>query len=111
MASTRKRTTKEGTPFYEITVSRGRDLPRLTTRWYPPKGWSQRSIDKELRHQEEEFERKVKAGEVVTRKEELAQERQKAAEAAQIAILRIRIHAVYNHKAGREHPFKLPGQS
>ena len=46
MASTRKLNTKDGTPFYEISVSRGRGIPRLTTRWYPPVGWSQKAIDR-----------------------------------------------------------------
>lgn len=40
MASTQKRTTKDGTIFYEIRVSRGRGKSYLTTRWYPPEGWS-----------------------------------------------------------------------
>ena len=43
MASTRKRTTKDGQVFYEIRVSRGRGKSYLTTRWYPPEGWSQMS--------------------------------------------------------------------
>ena len=45
MASTRKRTTKDGQIFYEIRVSRGRGKSYLTTRWYPPEGWGQKAID------------------------------------------------------------------
>lgn len=88
MASTRKLNTKDGTPFYEISVSRGRGLSRLTSRWYPPAGWSQKAIDRELVKVAAEFERKVKAGEVITRQEEQAQSRQKALEAAQIKTLK-----------------------
>ena len=88
MASTRKLNTKDGTPFYEISVSRGRGLSRLTSRWYPPAGWSQKAIDRELVKVAAEFERKVKAGEVITRQEEKAQSRQKALEAAQIKTLK-----------------------
>ena len=48
MASTRKLTTKDGQIFYEIRVSRGRGKSYLTTRWYPPEGWSQKAIDRTL---------------------------------------------------------------
>lgn len=88
MASTRKLNTKDGIPFYEISVSRGRGLSRLTSRWYPPAGWSQKAIDRELIKVAAEFERKVKAGEVITRQEEKAQSRQKALQAAQIKTLK-----------------------
>lgn len=84
MPSTRKRTTKDGTPFYEISVSRGRGQARLTSRWYPPAGWGQKAIDRELTRVAAEFERKVKNGEVITRAEQRAQEYQQAMEAAQI---------------------------
>lgn len=95
MASTRKLNTKDGTPFYEITVSRGRGKPPMTKRWYIPKGWSQKAIDRELAKVAAEFERQVKAGEVLTRQEEKAQSRQKALEAAQIKTLKQYAEAVY----------------
>ena len=88
MASTRKLNKKDGTPFYEIIVSRGRGRSQLTTRWYPPAGWSQKVIDWELVKVAAEFERQVKAGEVVSKAEQAAQDRQKAAEAAQIKTLK-----------------------
>lgn len=88
MPSTRKRTTKDGTPFYEISVSRGRGVSRLTSRWYPPQGWSQKAIDRELLRVAAEFERKVKAGEIITRAERRVQEYQQALEAAQIRTFR-----------------------
>lgn len=88
MPSTRKRTTKNGTPFYEISVSRGRGLSRLTSRWYPPQGWSQKAIDRELTRVAAEFERKVQAGEVITRAEKREQEYRQAMEEAQIKTFR-----------------------
>ena len=88
MPSTRKRTTKDGTPFYEISVSRGRGVSRLTSRWYPPHGWSQKAIDRELTRVAAEFERQVKAGEVVTRAEKREEEHRQAMAEAQIKTLR-----------------------
>lgn len=88
MPSIRKRTTKDGRDFYEITVSRGRSMPRLFSRWYVPEGWSQRAIDREVTKQAAEFERQCKAGEIVSRKEKRQQEAQEAAEAAKIQTVR-----------------------
>jgi len=88
MASTRKLNTKDGTPFYENSVSRGRGLSPLTSRWSPPASSIQKAIDRELVKVAAEFERKVKAGEVITRQEEKAQSHQKALEAAQIKTLK-----------------------
>lgn len=88
MPSIRKKTTKDGRDFYEITVSRGRLQSRLYTRWYVPDGWSQKAIDRELTKAAAEFERKCKAGEIVSRREKRQQEAQEAAEAAQIQTVR-----------------------
>lgn len=88
MASTRKLNTKDGTAFYEIIVSRGRGRSALTSRWYPPQGWSQKAIARELARVAAEFERKVKAGEIVSREEERERERQRSAEAALIKTLK-----------------------
>ena len=95
MASTRKLHTKDGKPFYEITVSRGRGKPRLTSRWYPPEGWSQRAIDRELAKAAAEFERRVKTGEALTRQEEKERRRQEELEAAKIKTLNQYGEAVY----------------
>ena len=78
MPSVRKKTNKTGQVFYEIRVSRGRGQSYLTSRWYPPEGWSQRAIERELARQAAEFERRVKAGEVVSRVERAAQEAEAA---------------------------------
>lgn len=95
MASSRKLFTKDGKPFYEISVSRGRDKSRLSTRWYPPHGWSQRAIDKELKKQEAAFEKAVKEGKVLSKEEQKEQERLKAEEAAKIKTLKQYCESVY----------------
>ena len=82
MPSSRKMTNKDGQTFYEIRVSRGRGTAPLSTRWYPPEGWSQRAIDRELAKVAAEYERQCKAGEVISRaekKERALLERQEAA--------------------------------
>ena len=70
MASTRKRTTKDGQIFYEIRVSRGRGKSYLTTRRYPPEGWGQKAIEQALAKEASEFERRCRGGEVVSRAEQ-----------------------------------------
>lgn len=95
MASSRKLFTKDGKPFYEISVSRGRDKSRLSTRWYPSHGWSQRAIDKELKKQEAAFEKAVKEGKILSKEEQKEQERLKALEYAQIKTLKQYCESVY----------------
>lgn len=70
MVSIRKRTTKDGQIFYEIRVSRGRGKPYLTTRWYPPEGWSQKAVERALTKEAAEFERRCREGEIVSRTEQ-----------------------------------------
>ena len=82
MASSRKRTTKDGQIFYEIRVSRGRGKSHLTTRWYPPKGWGQKAIDQALAKEMAEFEHQCQAGEVVSRAEQKESDLQQKREAA-----------------------------
>ena len=82
MPSMRRRETKDGRVFYEISVSRGRDKSRLTRRWYPPEGWSRKAIERELAAVAAEFERQSDAGEIITRAE------QREREAAKILTLR-----------------------
>lgn len=95
MASTRELYTKDGQRYYEIIVSMGRGNPQLTSKWYPQKGWSQKTIDRELVKEAAEFERKCKAGEVVSRKDAKEQEQKKALEAVQIQTLKQYCEAVY----------------
>lgn len=88
MASTRKRTTKDGQIFYEIRVSRGREKSYLTTRWYPPEGWSQKAIDRALAKETAEFERRCREGEIVSRAEQKESDLQQKREAAKVQTLR-----------------------
>lgn len=88
MASTRKRTTKDGQIFYEIRVSRGRGKSYLTTRWYPPDGWSQKAIDRALAKEMADFERRCHEGEVTSRAEKKESDLQQKREAAKIQTLK-----------------------
>lgn len=88
MASYRKLITKDGRVFYEIRVSRGRGKTYLTSRWYPPDGWSLKAIERELIRQAAEFERKVKNGEIISREEQKDKELREKQEAAKIQTLR-----------------------
>ena len=88
MATSRMKATKNGKQFYEIRVRISREKPEYTTRWYVPDGWSKRAIDRELAKQEAEFERRCKAGEVLSRKEE--RERRLQEEQREAAILTVK---------------------
>ena len=88
MPNIKEMTTKDGRTFYKIRVSRGREKGYLSTRWYPPEGWSRKAIERELHKQAAEFERKAQAGEVVSREEQAEIDRQRAIEAAKIKTLR-----------------------
>jgi len=88
MASTRIRTTKGGQTFYEIRVSRGRARSYLTTRWYPPAGWSQKAIDRALTKEAAEFERRCHKGEVTSRAEQKENDLRQKQEIAKIQTLR-----------------------
>lgn len=70
MPSIREKQTKDGRTFYEIQVSRGRSRSRLTSRWYPPEGWSKKAIDRELAKVAAEFERRCDNGEAISRAEQ-----------------------------------------
>lgn len=88
MPSIRKKADRSGREYYEIQVSRGRSQSRLYSRWYPPDGWSQRAIDRELTKVAAEFERQCKAGEVISRKEHQERAAQEAAAAALIQTVK-----------------------
>lgn len=88
MPSMRRRETKDGRVFYEISVSRGRGKSRLTRRWYPPEGWSRKAIERELAAVAAEFERQSDAGEIITRAEQREREAEAEREAAKILTLR-----------------------
>lgn len=95
MPSTRRKRTASGRDYYEIRVSQGRGKPYLTERWDVPEGWSQRAIDRELTRVAADFERRCKAGEVLTRPEKQEQERQAERERAKIKTVRQYAEQVY----------------
>jgi len=88
MPSTRKEETKDGRIFYEIIVRRGRDKSALTSRWYPPEGWSRKAIDRELTAVAADFERRCNTGEVISRQEQKDKAVCEAQEAAKVLTLR-----------------------
>ncbi len=88
MATIRKKTNKAGATYYEILFRVSRDAPQLSTKWHPPEGWSQKVIDRELKKQAAEFERKCKAGEIISRKEKKAQEERERLAALSIQTVR-----------------------
>lgn len=88
MASSRLRHRKDGAPYYEIRVSQGRNRPYLTRTWDPPAGWSERSIQRELKKVSAEFEAACKNGEVLTRHDREKQKAIKEAIAAAIPTVR-----------------------
>ena len=88
MASTRERFTKDGRRYYEIRIRRGRGSAALSENWYVPDGWSEKVIQRELTKAASEFERKVKAGEVVSRAEQKEIDALEAAEAAKLKTVK-----------------------
>ena len=88
MPSTRKMTNKAGDSFYEIRVSRGRSAAPLSMRWYPPTGWGQRAIDRELSKVTADFERRCQAGEIISRSERHEREADARRAAARIQTLK-----------------------
>lgn len=74
--------------FYEIRISQGRGKFYLTTRWYPPKGWSQKAIDRVLAKDAAVFERRCHEEEVTSRAEKKENDLQQKREAAKIQTLK-----------------------
>lgn len=83
MASIRQKQRKDGSIFYEISVSRGHGLSPYTMRWDRPEGLAGKTVNARLQAVAFEFERNCRDGKVKTRKEKKAEEE----EAAQKKIL------------------------
>lgn len=94
MAFAKERTKKDGTKFYEISAyycgndeEKKKKAPRRYTKYYyPPFGWSARSIKKALNDEIAEFQRAVDAGEVLSKAEKKEKEEREKAEAAAAAV-------------------------
>ena len=87
MAFSKRMETKDGREFYRIFVHSNAGK-QLSMRWYIPEGWSQKAIDRELAKVSAEFERKCKAGEVLSRADQKAQQEAAEQEAAKIQTVR-----------------------
>lgn len=88
MASIKKHQNKSGETFYEIRCHIDRDRSILSKRWYPPDGWSQKAVDRELKKVAAEFERQCKAGEILSKSERAKRAVKEAEEAAKILSFR-----------------------
>lgn len=78
MPATRKRQRKNGSVYYEISVSRGYGKSAYTMRWDAPEGLSAKTIKARLQQAAYEFEQDCRAGKVKTRGERREEERQAA---------------------------------
>ena len=88
MANATKRINKDGSISYEIQVSRGKGKAPYSMRWQPQETWSDRTVQKELSKVCADFERRCKNGEVLTRKEQKAEQERKAEEASKIQTVK-----------------------
>ena len=95
MASVAKRTNKDGSVSYEIQVSRGRGKAPFSMRWQAPETWSERIVQRELSKVCADFERRCKAGEVLTKKEQKAEELRRAEEESKIQTFKQYVEKVY----------------
>lgn len=115
MPSTRKMTNKAGESFYEIRVSRGRSAAPLSMRWYPPAGWSQRAIDRELCKVAADFERRCQAGEILSRSEQHEREAEARRAAAKVQTLKQYSEGVFmpakTVSISEKQPKQLPGDA
>lgn len=78
MASMRKKQRKNGTFYYEISVSRGHGKSAYTMRWDVPEGLSAKTIKARLQQTAYAFEQDCRSGRVKTREEKKEEERQAA---------------------------------
>lgn len=95
MASTRERFTKDGRRYYEIRVRRGRGQPEVSTRWYAPDGWSEKSVQRGLTNAVAEFQTSVASGQIVTHKEQKQAEAAAQAELAKLKTVRQYTESVF----------------
>lgn len=78
MASIKQMQRKDGSVFYEISVSRGYGKSPYTMRWDRPKGLAAKTVKARLQAVAFEFEQDCKNGKVKTRKERKAEEKEAA---------------------------------
>ena len=78
MASIKQMQRKDGSVFYEISVSRGYGKSPYTMRWDRPEGLAAKTVKARLQAVAFEFEQDCKNGKVKTRKERKAEEEEAA---------------------------------
>lgn len=86
MASHKITTDAKGNTVYKVQASAGRGR-RVTRSWRPKPGWSARTIERELNNFKASLEKELASGKILTRQEQLEQDRQAALEAAKIKTL------------------------
>lgn len=86
MASVKETVDKAGRTVFKIQASNGRGR-RVTRSWRPQPGWSQKTIDKELRRFCADLENQFSAGAVFTKAEADEAAKREALEAAQVKTL------------------------
>lgn len=80
MAYSRERIKKDGTKFYEIRGYSKEKKIYFSKYYYPPFGWSQKSIDKALRTECESFQNDIDDGKILTKEEARQKEEAEKAE-------------------------------
>ena len=96
MASIRlKQVRDDGSKVYEIIAARTRGESMKTMRWTAKAGLSQTYIDRMLKKISEEFDRKAREGEVLTRAEKAEKERAAAEAEAQILTVRKYVETLF----------------
>ena len=83
MASVKKTIDAQGNPVYKVQASGGRGR-RVTRSWRPEPGWSARTIERELNSFKVSLEKELASGKILTRQEQLEQDRQSTLDASKI---------------------------
>lgn len=111
MASAKLFITEDGRKYYKIRVRMGRDGSTLSESWYVPEGWSDTSVERALNKEKAEFERKCKAGEIVTRAERKAREEEARREAERLREEAERIREEAEREAAKIKTLKQYGEN
>ena len=106
MAFAKLRTKKDGTTFYEIRAYCAEKKCHYTKYYYPPFGWSERAIKKQLQTEIETFQIAVNNGEVLSKAEKKVLEEAAAEQAAREAAERAKLKTLRQYATGVFMPAK-----
>lgn len=95
MASSALHTRKDGSRYYEIRYNAGRNAPNYCTKWDVPEGWSNKAIERALARETAEFERRCKAGEILSKSQQKEKQLQEEAERAKLKTVAQYADSVY----------------